>query len=243
MGSFKGLKQVRRIVEDCIQNKMHPVYHIKVKTTCIACYIYLLFFSWFLSTIDVFSCIPVCMGFSLEKSINIPSVDNLYSPLGVLMMCRFLWWRKNSKKILLLKMRTGTGSFLNIRSMYHQMIFSVPTYFSHSCLLSSLFLLLNYMDNFRKTVKQKKVKSKKKKQDTPFPPPQQPSMVRPLLCLPIYFCMHGLFIFKETNRFCWIENLNRQRYQQTSHFPFPFPFFFPKTFLSKTILCVFCFMV
>ena len=31
MGSFKGLKQVRRIVEDCIKNKMHPVYHIKVK--------------------------------------------------------------------------------------------------------------------------------------------------------------------------------------------------------------------
>lgn len=30
MGSFKGLKQVRRIVEDCIQNKMHPVYHIKI---------------------------------------------------------------------------------------------------------------------------------------------------------------------------------------------------------------------
>ncbi|KAB1208496.1 hypothetical protein CJ030_MR7G028517 [Morella rubra] len=30
MGSFKGLKQVRKIVEDCIQNKMHPVYHIKV---------------------------------------------------------------------------------------------------------------------------------------------------------------------------------------------------------------------
>lgn len=30
MGSFKGLKQVRRIVEDCIHNKMHPVYHIKV---------------------------------------------------------------------------------------------------------------------------------------------------------------------------------------------------------------------
>ncbi|KAJ3695016.1 hypothetical protein LUZ60_000393 [Juncus effusus] len=30
MGSFKGLKQVRRIVEDCIQNVMHPVYHIKV---------------------------------------------------------------------------------------------------------------------------------------------------------------------------------------------------------------------
>lgn len=30
MGSFKGLKQVRRVVEDCLQNKMHPVYHIKV---------------------------------------------------------------------------------------------------------------------------------------------------------------------------------------------------------------------
>ncbi|KAJ0046537.1 hypothetical protein Pint_05018 [Pistacia integerrima] len=30
MGSFKGLKQVRKIVEDCIQNKMHPVYHIKI---------------------------------------------------------------------------------------------------------------------------------------------------------------------------------------------------------------------
>ncbi|KAK7853099.1 krr1 small subunit processome component like protein [Quercus suber] len=30
MGSFKGLKQVRRIVEDCILNKMHPVYYIKV---------------------------------------------------------------------------------------------------------------------------------------------------------------------------------------------------------------------
>lgn len=30
MGSFKGLKQVRRIVEDCMQNKMHPVYHIKI---------------------------------------------------------------------------------------------------------------------------------------------------------------------------------------------------------------------
>ncbi|KAI3848904.1 hypothetical protein MKX03_030191 [Papaver bracteatum] len=29
MGSFKGLKQVRRIVEDCIQNKLHPIYHIR----------------------------------------------------------------------------------------------------------------------------------------------------------------------------------------------------------------------
>lgn len=30
MGSFKGLKTVRRIVEDCIENKMHPIFHIKV---------------------------------------------------------------------------------------------------------------------------------------------------------------------------------------------------------------------
>ncbi|XP_077250902.1 RNA-binding KH domain-containing protein [Tasmannia lanceolata] len=29
MGSFKGLKQVRKIVEDCIQNVQHPIYHIK----------------------------------------------------------------------------------------------------------------------------------------------------------------------------------------------------------------------
>ncbi|XP_062219482.1 KRR1 small subunit processome component homolog [Phragmites australis] len=29
MGSFKGLKQVRRIVEDCLKNIKHPVYHIK----------------------------------------------------------------------------------------------------------------------------------------------------------------------------------------------------------------------
>ncbi|XP_059643695.1 KRR1 small subunit processome component homolog [Cornus florida] len=30
MGSFKGLKQVRRIVEDCILNKMHPVFSVKI---------------------------------------------------------------------------------------------------------------------------------------------------------------------------------------------------------------------
>ncbi|PSS26222.1 KRR1 small subunit processome component like [Actinidia chinensis var. chinensis] len=30
MGSFKGLKQLRKIVEDCMLNKMHPVYHIKI---------------------------------------------------------------------------------------------------------------------------------------------------------------------------------------------------------------------
>ncbi|KAL5990201.1 hypothetical protein ACLOJK_011098 [Asimina triloba] len=29
MGPFKGLKQVRRIAEDCITNAQHPIYHIK----------------------------------------------------------------------------------------------------------------------------------------------------------------------------------------------------------------------
>ena len=29
MGPYKGLKTARRIIEDCIQNKNHPIYHIK----------------------------------------------------------------------------------------------------------------------------------------------------------------------------------------------------------------------
>ncbi|GKE21926.1 KRR1 small subunit processome component, partial [Tanacetum coccineum] len=30
MGSFKGLKQVRRIVTECLLNQMHPLYNIKI---------------------------------------------------------------------------------------------------------------------------------------------------------------------------------------------------------------------
>ena len=30
MGSYKGLKQLRRIVVDCLKN-IHPIYHIKVR--------------------------------------------------------------------------------------------------------------------------------------------------------------------------------------------------------------------
>lgn len=30
MGDYKGLKEVRRVVEDCMRN-VHPIYHIKVR--------------------------------------------------------------------------------------------------------------------------------------------------------------------------------------------------------------------
>ncbi|KAK6928838.1 Krr1, KH1 domain [Dillenia turbinata] len=78
MGSFKGLKQVRRVVEDCMQNVKHPVFHIKT----------------------------LMLKKELEKDPSLATEN---------------WDRKN--------------------------------------------------------VKQKKVKSKEKKEYTPFPPPQQPSKV------------------------------------------------------------------
>ncbi|KAG9141073.1 hypothetical protein Leryth_012644 [Lithospermum erythrorhizon] len=85
MGSFKGLKQVRKIVEDCITNKMHPLYHIKI----------------------------LMLRRELAKD---PTLAN-----------------ENWDRFL-------------------------PTF-------------------KKKNVKQKKVKSKEKKPYTPFPPPQQPSLI------------------------------------------------------------------
>ncbi|XP_038888683.1 KRR1 small subunit processome component homolog [Benincasa hispida] len=85
MGSFKGLKQVRRVVEECMMNKMHPVYNIKI--------------------------------LMMKKELaNDPALANEN------------WDR--------------------------------------------------FLPKFKKkTVKQKKVKSKQKKPYTPFPPPQQPSQI------------------------------------------------------------------
>lgn len=90
MGSFKGLKQVRRIVEDCIQNKMHPVYHIKV----IYLYIRLLLLT-----------------------MKFVSTECVWHALLPILCCRFSWWRRNLKKIQHLLMRIGIGFSPNLRSM------------------------------------------------------------------------------------------------------------------------------
>ena len=106
MGSFKGLKQVRRIVEDCIQNKMHPVYHIKVKGLALCFYC-----NWcFL--------LKTCQLSYLHLKIYQHSQSLFISSLQTFsFLFRFLWWRKSLKRIQRLQTKTGIDFFQNSKSM------------------------------------------------------------------------------------------------------------------------------
>lgn len=98
MGSFKGLKQVRRIVEDCIQNIQHPIYHIKVSALTNN-YINIYSFCTFLdktSGVDDLPFLCLCVRIGTSRS---------------------FWWSENLQKIQHLLMTTGIGFFLNLRSM------------------------------------------------------------------------------------------------------------------------------
>lgn len=124
--------------------------------------------------------------FSLSLS-SPPSLPNyLLSSLS-----RFSWWRKNLKRIQHLHTKTGIGFFQSSRSTTFDAAFPVFVYvtnfFQYVSFKDLFFIWLVLLPLLRKNVKQKKVKTKEKKQYTPFPPPQQPSKVSELLC--------GLYIF------------------------------------------------
>jgi ribosomal RNA assembly protein len=48
MGPYKGLKDLRRIILDCMKN-VHPIYHIKVSALSVACTIRMIFMIVFFS--------------------------------------------------------------------------------------------------------------------------------------------------------------------------------------------------
>lgn len=81
---------------------------------------------------------------------------------------RFLWWKKNLRRILHLQMKIGTDFSRSLRSKR-----SV-----HCSWIFFTFDFIDMNDFSRKNVKQKKAKVKEKKPYTPFPPQPQPSKVR-----------------------------------------------------------------